>query len=86
MTDCGVVNHFLGIKILYDHATGCMYLTQEAAVDRVLTKFGMQTSNPEERLLSARTSCKSCVASLSSIAGQTHVHDAVCPTRHMLCG
>lgn len=45
MTDCGVVNHFLGMKIRYDRATGCMYLAQEAAVDRVLTKFGMQDCN-----------------------------------------
>lgn len=43
--DCVTVNYFLGIKIRYDHATGCMYLTQEDDVDHVLTKFGMQASN-----------------------------------------
>ncbi|KXJ62307.1 hypothetical protein RP20_CCG026806 [Aedes albopictus] len=33
------------MKIRYDRATGCMYLTQEAAVDRVLMKFSMQDCN-----------------------------------------
>lgn len=43
MSDCGVLKYFLGIKIEYE--TGCLKLSQEASIEKVLNKFGMLECN-----------------------------------------
>lgn len=46
MTDCGELQHFLGMKIAYDRVLGTMCLSQEASIEKVLKKFGMDDCNP----------------------------------------
>lgn len=46
MTDCGELNHFLGMKISYDRGAGRMQLSQIASIEKILQKFGMADCNP----------------------------------------
>lgn len=46
MTDCGEVTHFLGMRLDYDVRRGRMRLSQEANVEKLLTRFEMVDCNP----------------------------------------
>lgn len=45
MSDCGELKHYLGMKIEYNKQTGIMYLSQEASIEKILSKFGMTDCN-----------------------------------------
>ena len=44
--DLGKLNHFLGIKIVQDEESGKVWIGQQAYVESVLQKFGMEMANP----------------------------------------
>ncbi|XP_055615246.1 uncharacterized protein LOC129761546 [Toxorhynchites rutilus septentrionalis] len=46
MTDCGEMQHFLGMKIAYDRTPGKMQFSQGASIEKMLKKFGMNDCNP----------------------------------------
>ena len=46
MTDCGELRHFLGMKIDYDMESGVLQLSQEANIEKILKRFGMEECNP----------------------------------------
>lgn len=45
MSDCGELQYYLGMKIEYNKQMGCMYLSQEASIVKILEKFGMTDCN-----------------------------------------
>ncbi|XP_062535018.1 uncharacterized protein LOC134204205 [Armigeres subalbatus] len=46
MSDCGELRHFLGMKIEYNHEDGQLQLSQDASIDKLITRFGMSECNP----------------------------------------
>ncbi|XP_065085935.1 uncharacterized protein LOC135707943 [Ochlerotatus camptorhynchus] len=46
ITDCGMLKHFLGIRINYDRNAGTMQLSQAVNITDLLAKFGMAACNP----------------------------------------
>lgn len=48
MSDCGILQYYLGTKIEYDRQNGIMKLSQHSNIDRILKRFSMSECNPSK--------------------------------------